>query len=168
MLRPLKHCPSSPRWLLQQPTNNLLLPRFSLQKPTCSCTPRCTCASPSRTSAASAASHSPTAPTFPSTCGSTSGSNRTVARSANASSPSSPTFSSTSGRTQGTSLTSAGYQVSPCQNLTSYFAPTFLIAHLNFLVCKKKNQGAAIFLKGHWPVPRKISATGELSLRQLK
>ena len=93
-------------------TNNLSLPRSLLQKRTCSCTPRCTCASPSRTSAASAASHSPTAPTCRSTCGSTSGSSRTVARSANASSPSSPTFSSTSGRTQGTSLTSAGFQVS--------------------------------------------------------
>ena len=146
-------------------TNNLSLPRFLLQKRTCSCTPRCTCASPSRTSAASAASHSPTAPTCRSTCGSTLGSSRTVARSANESSPSSHTFSSTSGHTQGTSLTSAEYQVSP--NLTSFFDPTFFEALSLFWVCQKsKNQGEAIFSKRS--LACKISAAGEHSLRQLK
>ena len=76
-----------------------------------SCTPRCTWGNPSRTSAATAVSPSPTAPTSPNTWGSTLASSPTDVKYVNASSPSSHISSSTSGLTRETSPTSAGMQV---------------------------------------------------------
>ena len=76
-----------------------------------SCTPRCIWGSPSRTSAVTAASPSPTAPTSRSTWGSISASSPTDVKYVSASSPSSHISSSTSGLTLATSRTSAGYQV---------------------------------------------------------
>jgi hypothetical protein len=80
--------------------------RFSVRKPNCSCTPRLTCAKPSRTSVPSVVRRSRTVPIYPSTPGSIWASNRTVAKSAKGSSPSSVTCSSTFVPTRATSRTS--------------------------------------------------------------
>ena len=76
-----------------------------------SCTPKCTWGSPNRTSAATAASPSPTAPTSRSTWGFIWASSPTDVKYVSASLPSSHISSSTSGLTLATSPTSAGYQV---------------------------------------------------------
>ena len=98
-------------WLEISKNNPFSHCRCLLPKRTCSCTHKFTWGNPSRTSAASAASLLPTAPTSHSTWGSIWASSPTGVRSASASSPSCHTFSNTSGPTQGTSLTSAATQV---------------------------------------------------------
>ena len=86
-----------------------------------SCTHKCIWGSPSRTSAATAASPSPTAPTSHSTWGSISASSPTDVKYVSASSPSSHISSSTSGLTLATSPTSAGYQVTTLSTVGKYW-----------------------------------------------
>ena len=91
-----------------------------------SCTPKCTWGSPSRTSAATAASPSPTAPTSRSTWGSIWASSPTDVKYASASSPSSHISSSTSGLTLATSPTSVGIQVCVCNTKSTSSSIVFM------------------------------------------